>query len=86
MKTTAKLFYTGRSQAVRIPMEYRFEGSEVYIRHDPLTGDVVLSRSPESWDGLFALDAITTVPKGFMSERDRKQGKHLRDPFMGDNE
>ena len=26
---TAKLFKTGRSQAVRLPKEYRFEGSEV---------------------------------------------------------
>jgi antitoxin VapB len=28
----AKLFWTGRSQAVRLPKEYRFEGNEVRIR------------------------------------------------------
>jgi antitoxin VapB len=29
---TAKLFWTGRSQAVRLPKEFRFEGAEVRIR------------------------------------------------------
>ena len=28
----AKLFWTGRSQAVRLPKEFRFEGDEVRIR------------------------------------------------------
>ena len=83
MTDTAKLFTTGRSQAVRLPMEYRFEGSEVYIRRDQVPGDVVLSRRPESWDGLFAFDASTQVPIDFMTEADRNQGKQDRDPFEG---
>ena len=29
---TAKLFRNGRSQAVRLPLEFRFEGDEVRIR------------------------------------------------------
>ena len=29
--TTAKVFMTGRSQAVRLPKEFRFEGTEVEI-------------------------------------------------------
>ncbi len=29
---TAKLFINGRSQAVRLPKTYRFEGKEVYIK------------------------------------------------------
>ena len=32
MKNTAKLFINGRSQAVRLPREFRFEGEEVRIR------------------------------------------------------
>lgn len=40
---TAKLFKNGRSQAVRLPAEFRFEGDEVSIRRDPNTGDVILS-------------------------------------------
>lgn len=83
MTTTAKLFTTGRSQAVRLPLEYRFEGNEVYIRRDPNTGDVVLSRRPESWDGFFALYNSTEVPADFMNEADRNQGEQSRDPFEG---
>lgn len=32
MLKTAKLFRNGRSQAVRLPREFRFEGDEVLIR------------------------------------------------------
>jgi antitoxin VapB len=32
MSKTAKLFRNGRSQAVRLPREFRFEGDEVLIR------------------------------------------------------
>jgi antitoxin VapB len=78
---TAKVFTTGRSQAVRLPLEYRFEEKEVYIRRDPATGDVILSRRPDSWEGFFALDSTTTVPADFMSEADRGQGAASRDPF-----
>lgn len=49
---TAKLFKNGRSQAVRLPAEYRFEGDEVLIRRDPVTGDIILSprnRKFEDW-------------------------------------
>ena len=81
MTDSAELF--GRSQAVRLPVEYRFEGTEVYIRRDPTTGDVVLSRPSASWGGLFALDATADVPAGFLTEADRNQGEHSRDPFEG---
>jgi antitoxin VapB len=39
----AKLFKNGRSQAVRLPKEFRFEGTEVEIWRNPETGEVVLS-------------------------------------------
>ena len=42
---TAKLFRNGRSQAIRLPSEFRFEGTEVYVRRDPATGDVMLFAS-----------------------------------------
>ncbi|MGH9599302.1 MAG: antitoxin [Terracidiphilus sp.] len=64
MTKTAKLFKNGRSQAVRLPKEFRFEGREVQIRREPSTGEVVLAgrTSPEqalSFDEWFALyDAI----------------------------
>jgi antitoxin VapB len=83
MTQTAKLFITGRSQAVRLPREYRFEGDEVFIRRDPVTGDVVLSRRPHSWDGFLSLCETTAVPADFMTESDRDQGTAERDPFDG---
>ena len=70
MPRTAKLFYNGRSQAVRLPAEYRFSGSEVFVRRDPTTGDVVLSRRPDSWQDFFDLMKTIDVPKDFMAERD----------------
>jgi antitoxin VapB len=64
---TAKLFQNGRSQAVRLPADLRFEGSEVFIRQDQATGDVILSRRPESWESFF--DLAKGVPEDFMSDR-----------------
>jgi antitoxin VapB len=66
---TAKLFRNGRSQAVRLPVEYRFEGAEVYIRRDPATGDVILSRRPESWHDFFELMKTIDVPEDFLAGR-----------------
>ncbi len=70
----AKIFMSGRSQAVRLPLEFRFDQSEVYIHRDPHTGDVVLSTRPSNWDALRALDATTEVPADFLSDADRNQG------------
>lgn len=69
MLKTAKLFRNGRSQAVRLPIEYRFEGTEVFVRRDPRTGDVILSRKPESWGGFFELMSSIKVPADFMADR-----------------
>ena len=50
---TAKLFWTGRSQAVRLPKEFRFEGAVVRIRRQ---GDaVILEPVPEDWRWLDAV-------------------------------
>lgn len=70
MKHTAKLFMNGRSQAVRLPVDYRFDGDEVFIRKDPETGDVILSRKPDNWDGFFKMMESIEVPDDFMSARD----------------
>jgi len=42
----ARVFMSGRSQAVRIPAEYRFSSAEVYIRRNPQSGEIVLSEQP----------------------------------------
>jgi antitoxin VapB len=69
MAQTAKLFRNGRSQAVRLPVDFRFEGSEVYVRRDSATGDVILSRRPESWDDFFRLTGSLDIPDDFMRDR-----------------
>ena len=52
METTAKLFQNGRSQAVRLPREFRFKGTEVKIRRE---GDSVILEPLEqtAWPGGF---------------------------------
>lgn len=67
----AKLFKNGASQAVRLPGEFRFEGSEVYVTRDDMTGDVVLSNRPSAkiWNKFFELLRMTKVPVDFMSNR-----------------
>jgi antitoxin VapB len=69
MQGTAKLFRNGRSQAVRLPSGFRFEGNEVFIRRDPTTEDVILSRRPESWEDFFRLTQQAGVPGDFMADR-----------------
>jgi antitoxin VapB len=70
MPQTAKLFRNGRSQAVRLPADFRFAGTEVYIRRDSSTGDVILSRRPDSWQDFFDLVDTLDIPNDFMSDRD----------------
>jgi antitoxin VapB len=69
MARTAKLFRNGRSQAVRLPAEFRFEGSEVYVRRDPASGDVILSRRPESWEDFFEFMKTVEVAQDFLTDR-----------------
>jgi antitoxin VapB len=54
MSQIARLFTNQRSQAVRLPTVFRFDGDEIYIRRDPTTGDVILSAKPRCFDRFFA--------------------------------
>jgi len=81
-QATAKLFATGGSQAVRLPAEFRFEGTtEVYIRRDESTGDVILStRAPADWHSFMRLrEQLGPIP----NDNDRAQSEQQRDPFEG---
>ena len=80
MHQTAKIFATGRSQAVRLPLEFRFDVAEVFISHDPVTGDVVLSRKPTDWQGLLDVVALNKDEDLVL---ERRQGRARRDPFEG---
>ncbi|HZQ52148.1 MAG TPA: hypothetical protein VFB14_08125 [Bryobacteraceae bacterium] len=69
----ARLFNNGGSQAVRLPAEFRFDGSEVFVRRDKRTGDVILSKKAgwSTWrEYLEQRDAAAgAVPEDFMAER-----------------
>jgi antitoxin VapB len=81
MSQIAKIFLNGRSQAVRLPAAYRLDVKEVFIRQDPETGDVILSRKPPDWDGFLAAVKGADVPADFLDEAERGQAPHDRDPF-----
>lgn len=83
MTRTAKLFTTGGSQAVRLPAEFRFDATEVYVRRDDATGDVILSSRPgASWSEFMALRAeLGALPADFLA--DRQQPAQDRDPLQG---
>jgi antitoxin VapB len=72
----ARVFMSGRSQAVRIPAAYRFATDEVYIRRDPQTGDLILSQAPGGWEEIYAALDEAEIPNDFLS--DRAQGRPPR--------
>jgi antitoxin VapB len=47
---TAKLFWSGRSQAVRLPKDFRFSGEEVRIRRHG--NSVILEPLSDDWSWL----------------------------------
>lgn len=63
---------------MRLPAEYRFDGSEVYVRRDPHTGDVILSRRPESWAEFFDLLKTLEIPDDFLADRDDRPPQKRR--------
>lgn len=64
---TAKVFTNGRSQAVRLPKEYRFAQDEVIVSK---VGDVVMLMPKDSrWSGL--LQSLDMFSDDFMSEREQ---------------
>lgn len=62
---TAKLFKNGKSQAVRLPREFAFEGNEVYVKR--VGRDVILIPKGDPWESL--IDSLDRFTPDFMSER-----------------
>ena len=63
---TAKIFQNGRSQAVRLPKEFRFKGKEVFIRKEG--SNIILSEKPDSWEDFFLSGNKPTTD--FMHDRE----------------
>ncbi len=72
---TARLFSNGRSQAVRLPKEFRFEGDEVYIKR--VGNAVVLLPFRDSWRGLF--ESLGRFSEDFMEDRGQPVRQEERD-------
>ncbi len=73
----AKLFQNGRSQAVRLPKEFRLPGSEVYVKW--LGNAVVLIPMERSWDTLF--DSLPKFTDDFMEDRNQPSMQQREDLF-----
>lgn len=65
---TAKVFWSGRSQAVRLPKEFRVDGREVRIRRQGRA--LILEPMPETWDWL---DSLTEKLDEDFAEAAREQ-------------
>ena len=77
---TAKLFMNGRSQAVRLPREFRFEGKEVYIEKQ---GDAVLIKPKPVSMGVWLEQFYANhdpLPENFLADRNDAAPQH-RDWF-----
>ncbi len=71
----AKLFQNGRSQAVRLPRQYRMPGREVRVFRE---GErVVLEPLPQSYDAMF--DALTQFTDDCFSEGRRQPAPQRRE-------
>ncbi len=66
MGKPAKIFMNGRSQAVRLPKECRFDCDEVYVEKQ---GDkVIISALRPVWDEFF--DAVSAFGDDFLTNRE----------------
>jgi antitoxin VapB len=75
---TAKLFKNGQSQAVRLPKEFRMEGTEVYIQKQ---GDaVILLPKERSWATL--IESLDLFEKDLEIERNQPTEEQKREPLL----
>ena len=61
----AKIFMNGRSQAVRLPKEYRFDTDEVYITKQG--SNVIITEKKPTWDEFF--DSESAFDDDFLKDR-----------------
>ena len=73
----AKLFMNGRSQAVRLPKEFRFAGAEVLIRKEGQ--NIILSPRPPSWEAFFKETPLPS--EDFMATREDLPPQSRQDLF-----
>jgi antitoxin VapB len=72
----AKLFQTGRSQAVRLPKEFRFTGTEVRIRR--VGTGVVLEPVGKDWDWLHEVRKLGSLDEDVVQATKQEIGQQER--------
>ncbi len=74
---TAKLFQNGKSQAVRLPKEFRFRGEKVFIKR--MGNAVVLLPYEDPWQPLIA--SLDLFSDDFMEAREQPPAQDRESPF-----
>jgi len=64
---TAKLFKNGKSQAVRLPKQFKFQGTEVYIKR--IGRNVILIPKDDPWESL--ISSLDNFSDDFMADREQ---------------
>ena len=64
---TAKLFKNGKSQAVRLPKQFKFQGNEVYIKR--IGRNVILIPKDDPWESL--ISSLDNFSDDFMADREQ---------------
>jgi len=72
---TARLFQSGRSQAVRLPKAYRFSGTEVIVKH--FGNGVLLLPIEDPWQTLEA--GLAAFEPGFQLNREQPEQQHRQE-------
>ena len=72
----AKLFSNGRSQAVRLPKDCRFEKDEKEVYIHKIEGMVILIPKKNPWESL--LRSLDRFPNDFMEDRKQPLGSDTR--------
>ncbi len=74
---TAKIFQNGKSQAVRLPKEFRFGSDRVYIKR--VGNAVILLPYQSPWETL--IDSLSHFSEDFMIERNQPAAQKREDAF-----
>jgi antitoxin VapB len=75
---TARLFTNGRSQAVRLPKEYQFNGKNVYIQK--LGDAIILVPFDKEWE--IFLHGLNSFSDDFMAEGRSQGAEQERDELQ----
>ncbi|MDR2093807.1 MAG: type II toxin-antitoxin system VapB family antitoxin [Azoarcus sp.] len=77
MRSLAKIFMSGRSQAVRLPKELRFSGNVVIARR--FANGVLLLPVEAPWQAM--LQALDEFEPDFVMEREQPVGQQSREEW-----